>query len=1173
MAKSAQDFIRLLDEQGLIGESIVRQLRQQVEGAAEPIAAEKVAKVLVNKGMLTAFQAKNLLGRVGPMEVSQQTSVPDADELGLVPLDDVNEPAVAVPADELDLVPLDDAPPEPKPAPKAAKPSEPAAPPAPAGDAAGLEPPEDAGGLTPLGDEELADAGLSPLDDLTSDPLLTDAAATAGSALMPGKEPKQKVKFLRSQWESPLFLVGGGLLIVLIIVGVFVYFILTRGTADAEFNLAEEDYRSGAYTQAIAKYDRYLKRYAKDVNASKARVRIALCHFRRAAEDANDWENPLRVAQEKLPTVVDEPAFGETARSELSGLLPDIAEGFARQAKSQADTASAAKFVALYEEAMKLVENPAFLPTSNRVGIQSRLDSIAERVATVQRDINRDKKRIEAIGAIRAAAAAGKTADAYRVRAELLKEYPSLVRSSDLYEAVLEISVKQREQVRVVDQEMVAEKADHPNSAKARVTLVSRSGETASGLENQVIYVMASGAAYGLRAGTGQVLWRRFVGYQTSHPPKRISQAIGSDAILVDGIRNELVRVEAATGRMKWRLPVDEPFAEPIVLSRKIIVPLTTGQLLEVNPDDGRSTRRVTLPQPLQAAPGTDSQRPVLYVACEHSNLYVLSEDTLECEEVFYLGHAPGTVDVPPVASMGHVLVVENAGADYSRLHVVATDASGLSLRRAQEPIRLQGHVVVAPARVGRRVIIVTNLGAIYLFEVDRNNEAEPVSIVSKTLPTTSDPLIGYLLADAGQLWVGDTRLTRYQIQAARGTMSRKWVGDEGDTFVGPLQALGNVLFHLRRRKGLPGVSVSAVRIAAGQGDQQAGQRLWETHLGVPTAGEVVVGTGRRIHVVSGQGDGFSISDTVLKAGLTDQPEAVTKRPNTVFTARDQLGDGMWMLSSRMTPQRVLMLDTSGSSPKVQPLDLVVPADSLTTTPVVFDGGLLVPSRVGQVYLLDPRTGAARVLPFQPRLEAGASIDWIRPGVIPGAAAQFVIGDGRGKLYRVGIKSEPKPHLESVAQVDLDVRLAGELAAVSDTAYGISRTQGGDILVAFGLEDLAMGTEWDLGGRAVWGPKRLGSLVLVASDGSRLLCLEEGQKLRWSVELPYGPLAGNPQVRKDDILLASREGTVWRISSETGEELGHLNVGEPLGAGPVAFNETMVLVPGSDGTVHAMAIP
>ena len=53
-------------------------------------------------------------------------------------------------------------------------------------------------------------------------------------------------------------LVGGGGLLLLVLAGGLLYLLLTRGSGDELFQLAEQDYSSQSYGQAISKYEKFL---------------------------------------------------------------------------------------------------------------------------------------------------------------------------------------------------------------------------------------------------------------------------------------------------------------------------------------------------------------------------------------------------------------------------------------------------------------------------------------------------------------------------------------------------------------------------------------------------------------------------------------------------------------------------------------------------------------------------------------------------------------------------------------------------------------------------------------------------------------------------------------------------------------------------------------------------
>ena len=114
--------------------------------------------------------------------------------------------------------------------------------------------------------------------------------------------------------------------------------------------------------------------------------------------------------------------------------------------------------------------------------------------------------------------------------------------------------------------------------------------------------------------------------------------------------------------------------------------------------------------------------------------------------------------------------------------------------------------------------------------------------------------------------------------------------------------------------------------------------------------------------------------------------------------------------------------------------------------------------------------------------------------------------------------------------------------------------------------DLAAGKEFPVEGRIAWGPEPLGDLVLVSTDRHKPLAFEAGQKQRWTSPLAHGPLVGRPLRGNGNLVLASLSGTVWMISAQDGKELAKVDVGEPLGAGPVAFG-TRLLLSAADGTL------
>lgn len=1189
---SAERFLDRLEKTGLLEVWFLQTLREQTAASKTPVAADAIAKRLVRSGHLTKLQATKLLsdvedgaaeGREPAAGAAGGTAKPTAghgappaassidQELGLAPLDDepdlglapLPEDAAARPAEE-EVVMLEDAsgpasqPPRSgsrspaRPEPSGLTPLEPVAGLQPLDAAAGLEPLGDAAGLEELEQQAVAEGGLAPPSE----------------ALRKGRRLGRKAP-TGSPWDSALMYAGGGGLLLMIIIGVGLWYLLTRVSAAELLQAADEAYRSGSYIQAIPNYERFLAKFPDDPNVSLARVRIGTAQIRQVLEGSKDKQPALDMAEEVLPTIEGEAAFDE-ARAELASILPEIAEGFSQPARLETDVEKAQGLVKLAEQALQLVNNPAYIPTSLRRPVEARIESIQEDLELAKRNINQSKRLTEAVAAIQQAAQAGQTDEAYAVRRKLLGEYPGLDQNPQLVEAVQAITQRERELVQTVQEPLEASAEDHPSGAEFRVALASRRGDGKPGNDQQMVFLLARGSVFGLQAATGQLKWRRCVGADTQANPRPLSKQPGADVIVVDSRHQELLRLQGDTGQLVWRTPIGEEFAEPVLRGNRILLATAGGRILDVDAETGQAAGHVKIPQRLTVGPGL-SDKGHLYQVGDHSNLYILDEVTLECKDVYYLGHKPGTIAVPPVMALGHLFLVENSGEAHSDLHVLATDANGLSPQPAvKPPLRLQGRVLAAPIEAGARVIVVTDLGAIRVLEVNTANAKNPVTdIVEPIVASYKAPVTGYPAFDAGRLWIGDERFTKYDVQTSRNRLFRQWIKDERDVFVGPPVVLGDTVYHVRRRRDSPAYTAAAI-----SGDD--GKVFWETDLAVPASLLTVDMERKQVHAISAQAELFELTAEHLQAGRTtvlDQASAAagTAARGKPFGEVQQLDRGRWALTSPRERSHVVVYDPNAATPGARLRDVLLQAAGnaqVTAAPAFGLDGLITPLDNGQVLLLDAATGQNKLLPFQPAVEAGRKILWQRAAAVGAEQREFVIADDRRKLFRVGLEEQPEPHLAELAQVQLEVDIVSPFAAVGDAVYGVIRGPNSDTLLAFNATDLSAGKEWPLEGRVVWGPETIGDLVLVTTDRQSLVAFEAGQKQRWTSPLPYGPLVGRPLLEGDSLLLASLSGTVWRIAVADGAESARFDVGEPLGAGPVSFaGGSRLLVSAADGTV------
>jgi hypothetical protein len=225
--------------------------------------------------------------------------------------------------------------------------------------------------------------------------------------------------------------------------------------------------------------------------------------------------------------------------------------------------------------------------------------------------------------------------------------------------------------------------------------------------------------------------------------------------------------------------------------------------------------------------------------------------------------------------------------------------------------------------------------------------------------------------------------------------------------------------------------------------------------------------------------------------------------------------------------------------------------------------------KTGQVFLLDPRTGDKRIEPFQ----VGPENEVPFPRRVPAVTGEneVVLADGGTKLYHLAVREEPNPHLAELAQVEFSQPIVSPVAVLEELVFAVDAA---GVLSVLQLPDLVRqeNTEQTLTGRCVWGPERVGAHVLLATDEGRLLCLDGNAKLLWQIELPYGPLAGLPAEVEGHFILAAIGGVVWRVEAASGNELGKIDTGRPLGTGPVALGQQLLLG-GHDGCLYLVEQP
>jgi len=1170
---SAKIFLKILAKKDLLPSGAIHKLERQLADSPKKIPAEAVAKRLIKKGYLTPALAKRLLkvARTAEHELNERAAskappekppAPEESELGLAAVDEESGDDDAV-VDTWEVELEKPEPPPPAEQPKAAPPAE--APIALDG-GAGIDGEVVAGEVidgdvvveAPSAELGLGEGGLDGQGD---DGARLSARRRKGlGGLLDAVLPRRNRRRKENPWDSSLILIGGGALLVLVLGGLMLSWLLFGQSGDQMLDEATEFYRQGSYTNAIAQYDQFLKKYPGHARASLAKVERGLARLRKAVNDMKDPVKWLEVAEEVLGEISGESAFGE-AKGELKALLPEIASKLSEQAREKADP----NLVAKTREAVAMVEK--YISRSQRP--KALLDDIAALLQITERAIARDDELAKAIAAMDEFTNNGEPERAYNVRRTLLKAYPDLIKNKQLQKAVLKVSKAQQGAVKVVRQSKAAELPEPAVVDKVALAVVRRDRRRdVPGAAGYVVYALAEGAAYGLDAATGRVLWRRFVGYSTDgsslgFAPIPVSDAPGSDVLVVDARRQALVRLEAATGRVRWQQTLGEAFSAHPVLDKqdRILIAAASGRLVIVDLASGNSPGFIQIPQKLTAAPVIDPRSGCIYQVAAHSNLYVLSPEG-ECKQVAYLAHEPGTVTAAPVIISRLLVVAENRGFRSALLRVFALegDKDNPPLAELQQ-IEIEGHVDAPPLVSGTRMLATTDSGRVVAYRVSGTNARQPLEQVAQ-LQTSDEPnLIRFPLLIRDEFWVADNTLTKYELQSSLGNIRSAWTGFSGSAFLQPLGSLGRTIFFVRRRMNLPGVQVAAIGM-------NRPIPFWETTLAAPSVGQPwVTPSGRAVHVVTALGSLLEVPADELKGQRTLDRAVVALQTGDLRQAVSdvvRMPGGSIVLSMGAGSDRLAVFDPRRAPRQFRSVRL---NDPLSTTPVPMEKGLLVPCRLGQVYLLDPNTGRDVVKPFQAKLAAGQKVAWRRP--VPIDQNSVVLADGSHSVYRLTIKSSPARHVAAVAEATLARPIASQLAVVGDTVYAVDED---GQLQRLRLPNLTAGKPLPLGAQATWGPHRAGQNAFLTTENEQLLCLDGTGEVVWKVTLTHGPLAGPPLPVAGDFLVAYANGVLSRVEGSSGRELGKLETGRPLGAGPVLLGADVLLV-GGDGTLYLSPQP
>ncbi len=1158
---NASQFLDAAERRGLLSGTTLDRLRQQLSESSRPITPEKLAQLLVEKKLLTMLQAGQILEGQGEeeLELLHDEDVGDQDELVLLESEDLK--LVASDSAE-DLA----AEPPQRPSAASAQRSKPSTH---AAKKSWEGPPED----VPAPDS---------LSDVLSGERIEDPAVSGDYAigmrrggmwrrLARGLRPRSGTHPVH-RWDSKLILLGGGGLILLVLAGLMLYFLLTRGSGDELYQLAEDDYASQSYLQAIAKYERFLDRFPRHPKATQARVRVGLARMRQKVE-ASDWDGALKTCGEEIARIRSEAAF-QDARPELAGVLTALYQGLVEDARKRSDITEKKSRLDQAARALQWIDDPEILPTSQRQAVQDGIDRTSDQVQLIRRDVRREESLQTALGAVRQALANQQVAEAYRLRDALLAEFPGLSQNAALGAELRAITLAEQKLIRPCPDAPPANTEEDRPAAARRVVLADRQVQAAADTD-QVLCLLARGAVYGLSARDGKFLWRRWVGHESQVWPDRVISSTDPDALVLDEQRHELLRLAHATGDLRWRLPLEGLAVGQVVYPDRVYVASDRGRLWQVQVESGAATC-VEFPQPLATVPAYDAESGQIYQLGQHSSLFVLDANDLSCKGSTYVGHAPGTVSVPPLVVGNALLICENIGPDASRLRAFSrTPNDDGSLPALGEPWRLEGQVHEPATLVGSRVAITTQRGATYVLEVDSAGEP-PLRQVASSASTDAESIQVFSVSQGDRLILAGSSLAEVQLQAARGSLVRRWFRDEGSVHLAAPQFVApDILVEFTRPQDSDGVRAAALQVPL---DGDSVTPLWTMQLGQSPATHALVD---RIHknivVIAENGLVWNVTSDAVAQGILDQRDDLGRQPTAVESVLE-FPDGRMGLTLADRSPALLVFDPSATSRRWSRLELAVPHPTLACSPVARGDRILVCTQDGPIYLVDSRTGKPLATPFQLPLAPKQQIAWVRP--VPLSDTEWVVAEANGQIYRLQLVAGQSPGLTPKMENHLRMPLGLRLGILADTVFAVEQAAEQDRVWSIDGGNLKPLQSWPVDGRATWGPSAVAADILgLATDSGTLMALDSAEQPRWTAKLPHGRLAGAPLAHDGTWICGTLQGEIWKLRSDTGafadsasgSDPAAWHLGETLGAGPQLLGDRLLLL-GTDSTLHLVPL-